>query len=58
MTGEELRDKAINGAQGWLRWVKLSPRSQGLWNRAAMEVTHLEEKVAALTAELAAFAPR
>lgn len=46
MTGTELRERAINGAQGWLAWSKLTSREKGLWERAAMEVSHLEDQLA------------
>lgn len=37
MTGEELREKAINGARGVVSWGKLSAAEKGMWNNAAME---------------------
>lgn len=52
MTGEELRTKAISGARGFGNWNKLSAGEKGVWNGAALEVTHLEEKVAQLEEEL------
>ena len=52
MTGRDLYEKAKNNGRGFLAFDRLPGVQKGLWNNAALEVTHLEEKLEQLEEEI------
>lgn len=45
MTGQELREKAINGARGCCAWDMLFASEKGMWNNAALELGHEADRM-------------